>query len=119
MLIAHILPASSSADATAACEESLHKSDASFVIIATARHFTTGAIKVDEPPAIFFTVSESSFIPFANPIAAVTISAVTHAPKSIDISGFDFFIRSPTAAAVRAAAADLIISSIAITQRGF
>lgn len=118
MLIAHILPASSRADAAAACEESLHRSEDNLVIIATARHFKTGAVKADEPPAMFCTVSDSSFIPFANPMAAAAISAVAHAPKSMDISGFDFFIKSPTAAAVRAAAADFIISSITIGQKG-
>lgn len=118
MLIAHIHPANSSADAAADCDESLHRSALIFVTIATARHFKTGESRVSLPCTIVLTRSTSSIRPLKKPNAAVIINTVTLMPTRSESSGLDFRISSARAAAARAAAEVLITSSIAKDQTG-
>ena len=59
-LSAHMLPASSTDEATALCDESRHSSEASFVTIAIAAHFMTGAMNSSPELVMLFISSASS-----------------------------------------------------------
>ena len=106
-LSAHMLPASSTDEATALCDESRHSSEASFVTIAIAAHFMTGAMNSSPELVMLFISSASS-----RRGAVKHIETAAAAPSTAESSGLLFFMTRHISPAAIPTAEAFIRSSI-------